>query len=69
MPHGTSKDPRRLLTRRHCVGAAVISACVPAFIPKQKKPRHARVLDIDPDGKSAEIVFVEQHGEWSLQNT
>lgn len=28
-----------------------------------KDPRHARVLDIDPDGKTAEIEFVEQHGE------
>ena len=26
-------------------------------------PRKARVLDIDPDGKNAEIEFVEQHGE------
>jgi hypothetical protein len=28
-----------------------------------KKQRHARVLDIEPDGKAAEIEFVEQHGE------
>ena len=28
-----------------------------------KTPRKARVLDIDPDGKTAEIEFVEQYGE------
>ena len=28
-----------------------------------KTPRKARVLDIDPDGKTAEIEFVEEHGE------
>ena len=28
-----------------------------------KTPRKARVLDIDPDGKTAEIEFVEQHHE------
>ncbi len=31
-------------------------------MPKED-PRYARVLDIDPDGKSVEIEFVEQHGE------
>ena len=28
-----------------------------------KHPRKARVLDIDPDGKTAEIEFVEEHDE------
>jgi hypothetical protein len=28
-----------------------------------RHPRKARVLHIDPDGKNAEIEFVEQHGE------
>ena len=28
-----------------------------------KKPRYARVLNIESDGKTAEIEFVEQHGE------
>ena len=28
-----------------------------------KHPRKARVLDIDPDGKTAEIEFAEEHDE------
>ena len=29
----------------------------------EKAANNARVLEIDPDGKTAEIEFVDQHGE------
>jgi len=45
------------------IGVATSAARNEGIDMPSSHPRKARVLDIDPDGKSVEIEFVEQHGE------